>query len=158
MMSSFGFVYFTNEQDQQEAIRNLDNSFWHGRRIFVSRQDTTQRRKTENNEPSRSLYIGNIPYETTDTQLNDLFSRLNGVLDVRVAVDRTTGWPRGFCHVDFKDVESATAALEQLRGQTLGNRELKLDWAASRGRNLRDRGDGNRGDRYQRRGQESESN
>lgn len=160
-MYSFGFVYFTNEYDREQAIRALDQSFWHGRRLFVSKQQTNTAKERPANPPSRSLYIGNLPYETTDQQLNDLFSGLNGVVDVRVAVDRTTGWPRGFCHVDFKDIESATVAMEQLKDKNFGNRALKLDWAASRDQSSRDRGDRSRGDGSRgdsRRGQESDSN
>ncbi|KAM7209608.1 nucleic acid-binding protein [Naviculisporaceae sp. PSN 640] len=151
MNKGYGFVYFTNENDRQEAIRSLDNTFWHGRRIFVTVQNSNEKKIRGKAEPSRSLYIGNLPYETTDAQLNDLFSRLDGVLDVRVAVDRTTGWPRGFCHVDFKTIPHASAALEQLRGTTLGDRELKLDWAESRDRGDR-AGQRNQGQRNEREG------
>lgn len=81
-------------------------------------------------EPTKSLYIGNIPYETTDAELNRIFRELDNVTDVRVAVDRTTGWPRGFAHADFADVEACTAAIEKLKGVTIGGRELRLDYAA----------------------------
>lgn len=81
------------------------------------------------NEPSRSLYIGNIPYETTDAELNRIFKDLDSVKDVRVAVDRTTGWPRGFAHADFADVEAATKAKEALSNITLSGRQLRIDFA-----------------------------
>lgn len=81
------------------------------------------------NEPSRSLYIGNIPYETTDAELNRIFQDLESVRDVRVAVDRTTGWPRGFAHADFADIEAATKAKEALANITLSGRQLRVDFA-----------------------------
>lgn len=80
--------------------------------------------------PSRSLYIGNIPYETTDAELNRLFKDLEDVRDVRVAVDRTTGWPRGFAHADFGTVEAATKAKEALSSLTIAGRPLRIDYAA----------------------------
>ena len=80
--------------------------------------------------PTKSLYVGNIPYETTDAELNRIFRELDNVTDVRVAVDRTTGWPRGFAHADFADVESCKAAKEKLAGTTIGGRELRLDFAS----------------------------
>lgn len=79
--------------------------------------------------PTQSLYIGNIPYETTDAELNRLFREMDNVKDVRVAVDRVTGWPRGFAHADFADVESAEKAFHKLQGATLGQRELRIDYA-----------------------------
>lgn len=79
--------------------------------------------------PTKSMYIGNIPYETTDAELNRIFRELDNVTDVRVAVDRTTGWPRGFAHADFSDVEACAVAMEKLQGVTIGGRELRLDYA-----------------------------
>ncbi|KAK4218815.1 nucleic acid-binding protein [Rhypophila decipiens] len=150
MSRGYAFVHFTNEQDRQEAIRSLDNTFWHGRRLTVSErtapETTREARRSPRaslTSPTNCLYFGNIPYETTDVELNEMFSSLAGVVDVRVAVDRTTGWPRGFCHVDFKDEEAATAALEKMRGKTLRDRQLNVDFAAGRQPYKDRRNDGN---------------
>lgn len=86
-------------------------------------------RKTD---PTRALYIGNIPYETSDADLNKLFRDLDNVVDVRVAVDRNTGWPRGFAHADFADVESATKAHEKIAQMQLGGRTLRVDFSEIR--------------------------
>lgn len=94
--------------------------------------------------PTNSLYIGNIPFETSDADLNRLFRELDNVTDVRVAVDRNTGWPRGFAHADFKDVESAQKAYEKLQSTQMGGRDLKVDFATAvqrGGRQNRDRDD-----------------
>lgn len=114
-----------------KAIDGTDASFWHGRRIQVSRRTPRDAKKAVKGAlaPTRSLYVGNIPYETTDAELNRMFRELGNVTDIRVAVDRTTGWPRGFAHADFIDVESCTAAMQKLRGITIGGRELRLDYA-----------------------------
>lgn len=61
-----------------------------------------------------------------------MFRSLENVTDVRVAVDRNTGWPRGFAHADFVDVESATKAYEKLLQYNLGGRELRVDYAEHR--------------------------
>lgn len=115
----------------EKAVAGTDSSFWHGRRIQVSpRQARNRDRGSRVMQPTKSLYIGNIPYETTDAELNRIFKELPNVTDVRVAVDRTTGWPRGFAHADFEDVESASAAVEKLKGITIGGRELRVDFAA----------------------------
>jgi nucleolin len=82
--------------------------------------------------PTNSLYIGNIPYETSDADLNRLFRELEDVVDVRVAVDRNTGWPRGFAHADFASVDSAKKAHEKLSEMEFGGRKLRVDYSASR--------------------------
>ncbi|KUI62309.1 Cytoplasmic dynein 1 intermediate chain 2 [Cytospora mali] len=133
----YGFVWFTSEEAMEKAVAGTNASFWHGRRIQVSPR-TAKISKSQNSiGPTRSLYIGNIPYETTDAELNRIFRELGNVTDVRVAVDRTTGWPRGFAHADFTDVESCQEAMNKLRGTTIGGRELRLDFATevSKGRN-----------------------
>lgn len=129
----YGFVWFTTQEAMETAVNGTNASFWHGRRIQVSpRAPRTGDRPGvgRSNGPTKSLYVGNIPYETTDAELNRIFRELSNVVDVRVAVDRTTGWPRGFAHADFSDVESCTEGLKKLQGTTIGGRELRLDYAA----------------------------
>lgn len=132
----YGFVWFSKESERDAAVAGTDNSFWHGRRIAVTNRDRSaarapgaSRTAREPMPPSRSLYIGNIPYETTDAELNRVFKDLDNVKDVRVAVDRTTGWPRGFAHADFADIESATKGRDFLKTVTLAGRQLKVDFA-----------------------------
>ncbi|KAJ4420059.1 hypothetical protein N0V82_004631 [Gnomoniopsis sp. IMI 355080] len=129
----YGFVWFNDKDARDKAVEGTNNSFWHGRRIQVAEREprTAAGGRGGNLEPTRSLYIGNIPYETTDAELNRIFRELENVTDVRVAVDRTTGWPRGFAHADFADVEACAAAKEKLAGMTIGGRELRLDFATT---------------------------
>lgn len=131
----YGFVTFESPEALNEACANVNGSFWHGRRVTcIPRQRTTREDKRGVNqnsprEPTAQLYIGNIPYETTDVELNRLFRGLDNIKDVRVAVDRTTGWPRGFAHADFPSVEAAQDAFKKLQGVTLADRRLKIDFA-----------------------------
>ncbi|KAJ2968629.1 hypothetical protein NUW58_g10183 [Xylaria curta] len=132
----FAFITFEDKESADRAIGEANNSFWHGRRILVAHRkeplDKDKTKQTGPRDPTDSLYIGNIPYETSDADLNALFRRLEGVKDVRVAVDRNTGWPRGFAHADFEDIESATKGYELLSEHTLGGRKLRVDYAARR--------------------------
>lgn len=116
----------------EKAVEGTNSSFWHGRRIQVSPRAPRGSTRTNGGTvgPTKSMYIGNIPYETTDAELNRIFRELDNVTDVRVAVDRTTGWPRGFAHADFETVEACTEALQKLGGMTIGGRQLRLDYAA----------------------------
>ena len=124
----YGFVWFKDPAAVEAAIRETDSTFWHGRRIYVSKR-ASKRAVSSTRVPSTCLFIGNIPYETTDADLNRLFGSIQGVVDVRVAVDRTTGWPRGFAHADFADVEAAEAARTKLSDQEFNGRQLRVDFA-----------------------------
>ncbi|EPE08224.1 nucleic acid-binding protein [Ophiostoma piceae UAMH 11346] len=134
----YGFVWFETAEAQQKAIEEANGSFWHGRRIIVLERQKTERAQKSRfeggsspaaAEPSNTLYIGNLPYETTDADLNVVFRELEGVQAVRVAVDRSTGWPRGFAHADFRTVEQAVTASEFLQGKSIGSRQLRIDYA-----------------------------
>ncbi|KAI1431626.1 RNA-binding domain-containing protein [Xylaria sp. CBS 124048] len=141
----FAFLTFQEKEAADRAVAEADNSFWHGRRINVAhRQNGPSSPKTQmsKNEPTRSLYIGNIPYEASDADLNELFRSLDGVTDVRVAVDRNTGWPRGFAHADFVDVASATKAFKFLGEKTLGGRTLRIDYSMPRSTYVKKDGEG----------------
>lgn len=127
----YGFIYFNNAEDMNKALANVDGSFWHGRRLqCLPRVRKSRGASKAPAEPSASIFIGNIPYEITDVELNRLFEGIENLEDVRVAVDRTTGWPRGFAHADFADKASALNAIERLKGIKIGERELKLDFAS----------------------------
>lgn len=73
-----------------------------------------------------------MSYEMSDKDLNELFREVNGVLDVRVAIDRGTGRPRGYAHADFMDIETATQAAEVLKARTYYGRSLRVDFTHSK--------------------------
>ncbi|TLD22827.1 hypothetical protein PspLS_07669 [Pyricularia sp. CBS 133598] len=134
----YGFVHFETPEAATKAIKEANNTFWHGRRISVATR-TPRAKKAEaafkarslsESVPSPHLYIGNIPYESTDAELNKLFQSLENLKDVRIAVDRSTGWPRGFAHADFTDTESATKAIEQIKAMELMGRTLRVDFSS----------------------------
>lgn len=79
--------------------------------------------------PSKTLFIGNMSFEMSDKDLNELFRDVQNVIDVRVAIDRKTGQPRGFAHADFIDVRSAEKAFEQLKGKEVYGRRLRVDYS-----------------------------
>lgn len=59
----------------------------------------------------------------------DMFRDIKNITDVRVAIDRRTGQPRGFAHADFTDLDSAKRAKEALQGKRVNNRVLRVDYA-----------------------------
>ena len=73
-----------------------------------------------------------MSYDMSDKDLNELFREIKNVLDVRVAIDRRTGQPRGFAHADFLDVSSAEKAAEYLKTKTFHGRTLRVDFSMSK--------------------------
>ena len=86
-------------------------------------------REKQLNPPSKTLFIGNMSFEMTDRDLNNLFKGIRNVIDVRVAIDRRTGQPRGFAHADFIDVKSAQEAMKLLENKETYGRKLRLDYS-----------------------------
>jgi RNA recognition motif-containing protein len=65
----------------------------------------------------------------TNNNLTDLFRSIKNVLDVRVAIDRRSGQPRGFAHADFTDVDSAVVAKKALEQKSVYGRQLRVDYS-----------------------------
>jgi cold-inducible RNA-binding protein len=77
----------------------------------------------------RKLYVGNLPYDTAETQLQDLFAQAGTVDTVSVVRDNATGRARGFGFVEMGTDEEAQAAINQLNGYELGGRALTVNEA-----------------------------
>jgi nucleolin len=107
-------------------------------------------RETTPNPPSKTLFIGNLAFEMSDADLNKLFRDIRNVIDVRVAIDRRTGQPRGFAHADFVDVESAMKGRDALVDKEVYGRKLRVDYSAGARENRGDRGSGGREERRER--------
>jgi len=80
---------------------------------------------------SKRLYVGNLPYDTTENDLRDLFAPHGQVHSVSVVEDRDTGRSRGFAFVEM-DVADADAAMSALSGTMLGDRSLSINEAKPR--------------------------
>ena len=77
----------------------------------------------------RKLYVGNLPYDTAETQLQDLFAQAGTVETVSVVRDRDTGRARGFAFVEMGSDEDAQKAINQLNSYELGGRALTVNEA-----------------------------
>ena len=77
----------------------------------------------------RRLYVGNLPYETGETDLQDLFARAGNVESVKVMRDMATGRARGFAFVEMSTDEEAKRAIDQLNNFQLGGRGLTVNEA-----------------------------
>ena len=75
------------------------------------------------------LYVGNLPYETTESDLQVLFAAAGEVSTINVVRDRATGQPRGFAFVEMSDAASAQRAITQFDRHELGGRSLTVNEA-----------------------------
>ena len=95
---------------------------------------------------AKKLYVGNLPFSTTEDDVRDYFAPYGEVISVALITDRETGRLRGFGFVEMND-EGAVAAIEALDGQSFQGRNLKINEAQERPRRSfddRDRSGGGR--------------
>lgn len=78
------------------------------------------------------MYVGNLSFQTTKQDIQDLFSQHGQVTDVHLPVDRESGQPRGFAFVTMDSSGSMNSAIKALDGQDLGGRKLKVNEAQAR--------------------------
>lgn len=82
---------------------------------------------------NRKLYVGNLPYETAEAELQELFGRVGAVESVRVMRDMATGQARGFAFVEMATDEEAQKAVTELNQHQLGGRNLTVNEARPKG-------------------------
>jgi cold-inducible RNA-binding protein len=78
---------------------------------------------------SRKLYVGNLPYEIGETELQELFAQSGTVESVRVMRDMATGRARGFAFVEMGTPEDAQKAIADLNEHDLGGRAMMVNEA-----------------------------
>jgi len=78
---------------------------------------------------ARKLYVGNLPFETSDQDLGDLFATVGTVDSVNLVRDQATGRARGFAFVEMASDEDAQKAITQLNNHSLGGRTLTVNEA-----------------------------
>ena len=78
------------------------------------------------------LYVGNLSFETTENDLQDLFEQHGTVNEVHLMMDRMTGKSRGFAFITMNDNAQANAAMNALKGHELNGRALNVNEARPR--------------------------
>ncbi len=92
----------------------------------------------------KSIFVGNLPWSTTDADLSAKFAEFGAVISARVINDKMTGKSRGFGFVEMSD-EDAQKAIAGTSGQKWGDRELTVNEAKPKTES-RDRDGGGRRD------------
>ena len=89
--------------------------------------------RTEKAKLGKKLYVGNIPFTTTESDPRELFEEHGSIESVNVITDRETGRSRGFAFVELEDASSAEKAMRALDGRDMGGRTLRVNEANERG-------------------------
>ena len=78
---------------------------------------------------SKRIYVGGLPFKTTEQELNSLFAAEGEVVSAKLITDKFTGQSRGFGFVEMSDDGQANAAIEKLNGSEFGGRKLTVNEA-----------------------------
>lgn len=78
------------------------------------------------------LYVGNLSFNTSESQLRELFAAHGEVASASLVMDRDTGRPRGFGFVEFHNDDDARAAMAALSGKNVDGRDLTVNEAKPR--------------------------
>jgi RNA recognition motif-containing protein len=87
---------------------------------------------TEVNAMTKRLYVGNLPYETSERELETLFAQVGPVVEATVIYDTYTGRSRGFGFVEMTSDEAGSAAIGRLNNAEVGGRSIKVAEARPR--------------------------
>merc|ERR1712232_218261 len=107
--------------------------------VYIDRKSGfTKEKWNEAIQVSRTLYVGNLSFFTTEEQLHELFSKCGEVRKVIMGLNRFKKSPCGFCFVEYCTHEQAAQAVNLLNKTTFDERLLRVDWDAgiSRAGNL----------------------
>lgn len=78
------------------------------------------------------LYVGNLPYSTTEEDLRTMFAQAGEVKSVAVIKDRDSGTSKGFGFIEMGTQEEAQKAISTFDGYSMGDRQLKVNMARPR--------------------------
>lgn len=78
---------------------------------------------------ARKLYVGNIAWTVSESELKDAFAKFGAVEEAVIITDRETGRSKGFGFVTFSSDEEANEAVEEMNGKDLGGRRLTVNEA-----------------------------
>ncbi len=83
---------------------------------------------------SKKLYVGNMPYNTTQEELEELFSAHGNVTEAKIIKDQISNRSKGFGFVSYEDEESGQSAIDALNGKEFNGRTLKVNVAEDKNR------------------------
>ena len=95
-----------------------------------------------------NIYVGNLNYNLTEEELNEVFSEYGEVVSVKIVMDRETGRAKGFGFVEMANEADGERAVEELDGAEVSGRNMKVNKARPRPERPERRSYGGGRDRY----------
>ncbi len=83
---------------------------------------------------SKKIYVGNLSWNTTESNLGDLFAQYGEVISVNIITDRDTNRSKGFGFIEMADDDAAVAAISTFNGTELDGRNIRVNEAEDRER------------------------
>ena len=80
-----------------------------------------------------TIFVGNLSFQTTESEVRNAFERYGRVTSVRIATERGSSTPRGFAFVNMPGMDDAEEAIARLNGNSLGGRSMTVNEARERG-------------------------
>lgn len=126
----YGFVEFGTHQDALLALQTLN-----GHRVmdYEIKVNWAFNNEVEDTSGHFHVFVGDLSAEVNDQVLTKAFGVYPSMSDARVMWDMGSGRSRGFGFVAFRDRQDAERALEQMQGEWLGSRAIRVNWANQRG-------------------------
>jgi RNA recognition motif-containing protein len=146
----FAFVTFSSPSEASAAVDALDGYEVDGRELRVNLSKPREARtqdsgygggRGDNSYGNRGggggggggavdtnkVFVGNLGWDTTQEDLQSAFSQYGQLTDVKLVTDRDTGNSRGFAFVTYANSEAAESAIQQMDGQELDGREIRVN-------------------------------
>lgn len=133
----FGFVTMSTVEEAEKAVEMFNSYQINGRSLTVNKaapRGTQTVRAPREFGPSYRVYVGNLPWDFDNAQLEQIFSEHGKVVNARVVIDRDSGRSRGFGFVTMSSESEMNDAIESLDGQSFGGRPLRVNVAEDRPR------------------------
>jgi cleavage stimulation factor subunit 2 len=92
---------------------------------------STNTGSTSSNQGKNDVFVGNLAFNTTEEQLQQVFSDIGRVIHVRLVTDVDTGKPRGFAFVEFSDAQAALSAIRNMNDYELNGRRIRVNFSNS---------------------------
>lgn len=95
----------------------------------MDNQIPNQTQQGQQQADPKKLFVGNLPFSTTEAELQDLFAQYGNIVSVKLITDRMTGRSKGIAFVEYSTEEEATAAIEALNNFELNGRAIVVNIA-----------------------------
>lgn len=95
-------------------------------RVPETEEERQERLVKQEEIDGRSVYVGNVDYQSTPEQLEEFFHGVGVIERVTILFDRFSGLPKGYAYIEFEQTESVQKAIDELHGKEFRGRELRV--------------------------------